>query len=81
MTSLQSETSTGRTCSVVRLKHAIPSSASGDIATAGRARLLVDGEMRKGSDREDDEGRADGIAEDGKRRIDVNAMRRACIIV
>ena len=81
MTSLQSETSTGRTLPVVRLKHTIPSSGSGGNATVGRARFLVRGEIRKGSDREDDEGGADGIAEDGKRRIDVNVMRRACIVV
>ena len=81
MTLSQSETLTGWTFSVVRLKHAIPSSGSGYIATVGRARLLVGGEMRKGSDREDDEGEADGIAEDGKRRIDVNVTRRACIVV
>lgn len=80
MTSLQSETSTGRTRGVVRLKHTIPSSASGDIATVGRARSLVDGGIREGSDGEDDEGIAEGIAED-EERIDVNVMRRACIIM
>ena len=81
MTSWQSETSTERTFSSVRLKHFIPSLASGAIATVGRVRLLVDGEKRKGLDREDEEGRADGIAEDGKIRIDVNVERRACIFV
>ncbi len=81
MMSLQSETSTGWTLAVVRLKHIIPSSASGGMPTVGRTRLLVDGEMRRGSDREDDEGRADGITEDEKREIDVNVIRRACIVV
>ena len=82
MMSLQCSTLTGRTRSVVRLKHAIPSSsASGDIKTVGRARLLMDGEMSRGSEREDDEGGADEIAEDGERRIDINIMRRACIVV
>ena len=81
MTSLQSSTSTGWTRSVVRLKHIIPSSGSGLVGTVGRARLLMDGEMSKGSDREDDEGRADGIAEDGDRRIDINAVWRVCIVV
>lgn len=63
MMSSQSETSTGWTLSVVRLKHAIPSPASGATATFGRARLTVDGEVRRGSERDDEEGRADGIAE------------------
>lgn len=81
MMSLQCSTLTGRTRCVVRLKHTIPSSsASGEIETVGRARLLMDGEMSIDSDREDDEGRADEIAEDGERRIDINVMR-ACIVV
>ena len=79
MTSLQLSTSTGWTLSVVRLKHTIPS-GSGLVEMIGRARLLMDGEMSKGSEREDDEGRADGIAEDGDRRINVNAIRRVCML-
>ena len=78
---LQCSMLTGRTRSVVRLKHTIPSSAaSGEIETVGRARLLMDGEMSRGSDGEDDEGRADEFAEDGE-KIDINVMRRACIVV
>ena len=41
----------------------------------------MDGEMRRGSDMGDNEGRADGIAEDAKREIDVSVTRRACIVV
>ena len=83
MMALQCAMLTGRTRWVVRLKHAIPSSGStsGEIETVGRARLLMDGEMSRVSDREDDEGRADEIAEDGERRTDINIMKRACIVV
>ena len=80
MTSLQLSTSTGWTLSVVRLKHTIPS-GSGLVEMVGRARLLMGGEMSNGSDREDDEGRADRIAEDRDNRIDIDAIRRVCIIV
>ena len=81
MTSLQLSTSTGWTLSVVRLKHTIPSPGSGLVERVGMARFLMDGEMSNGSGREDDEGGADGIAEDGGRRIDINAIRRVCIVV
>ena len=80
MTSLQSETSTGRTLSVVRLKQITPSSGSGAAATLGRAGLTVDGEVRRGLER-DEEGRADGIAENEKSRIDAKAIGSACIIM
>ena len=44
--------------------------------------LTVDGGIRKGFDTGDaDEGRADEIAENGKSRIDVNAVCSACIVV
>ena len=62
----------------------ISSSASGAAAAiVGRARLLtVDGGIRRGFDTgDDDEGRADGIAENGKSRIDVNVVCSACIVV
>ena len=62
----------------------ISSSASGAAAAiVGRARLLtVDGGIRKGFDMgDDDEGSADGIAENGKSRIDVNVICSACIVV
>ena len=82
MTSLQLSRSTGWTLSVVRLKHIIPSSGSVLVERIGRARLLIiDGEMSKGSGREDDEGRADGLAEERDRRIDINTIRRVCIVV
>ena len=81
MISLQSETSTGKTFSVLVLKHMIPSSASGAATTLGRVRLTVDGKMRRGSDREDDEGRAKGVTECEKSNIDVSAISIARIIV
>ena len=81
MTSPQSETSTGRTLSVVRLKQIIPSSGSGAAATLERAGLMVDGEVRRSSERDDEEGRADGIAENEKSRIDAKAIGSACIIM
>ena len=60
---------------------ASPSGAAA--AIVGRARLLtVDGGIRKGLDTGDDEeGRADGIAENGKSRINVDVICSACIVV
>ena len=81
MTSLQSEMSTERTFSVVRLKHTIPSPGSGATATLGRAGLTVDGEVRRGSERDGEEGRANGIAENEKSRVDAKAIGSACIIM
>ena len=77
----QSEMSTGRTMSVVRLKHSIPSSGPGTTATLGRTGLTVDGEVRRGSERDEEEGRADGIAKNEKSRIDAKAIGSACIIM
>ena len=42
----------------------------------------MDGGTRKGFDTgDDDEGSADGMAENGKSRIDVNVICSACIVV
>ena len=81
MMSLQSETSIGNALSYETLKHIIPSPNSGATARVGRARLTVDDEMREELDTEEDEERADGIAENEKSSIDVKAICSACIIV
>lgn len=81
MMSLQSEMSTGWTLPVVRLKHIIPSSGPGIIATLGRAGLTADGEVRRGSERDDEEGRADRIAENENSKIDAKDIASACIIM